>query len=216
LLECRHGKFAKALLESLKIQERKPDDKGSINLSFSVDSHFKTAITSVRVLSKWRHLSQDEGSALDITEVEQLEINYAPPGMPTSTGEAHSWEPQTHGRVGKEGKQRWYEASVSSLNLEKLLAKNKSLKTGERAEWSPSDLRQNGILESLCCPALQMLKYMDQVGGMENNHQEGKPGTAVKRANERPRIVPGYEVTDEPEASGQGQWTQQGKAGGGW
>lgn len=179
-------------------------------MSFNVDSRFKTAITSVRVLSKWRHLSQDKRSALDITEVEQLEINYAPPGMPTSTGEAHSWEPQTHGRVGKGGEQRWYEASVSSLNLEKLLAKNKSLKIGERAEWSQSDLRQNGILESLCCPALQMLKYMDQVGGMENNHQEGKPGTAVKRANERPRVVPRYE------ASGQGQWIQQGKAGGGW
>ncbi|KAK3398068.1 hypothetical protein B0T20DRAFT_454094 [Sordaria brevicollis] len=174
--------------------ERKSDDK--VNLSFSVDPQFKTTITSVRVLSKWRHLSQDKQTALDITEVEQLEIQYKPtlPGMPKSAGEARMWTDKTRKMKLDNGEvSRWYEASVSSLKLDEILKKNKPLRAGEKAEWSLSELKQDGIHESLCCPALQMLKHMDQVGGLSNNYQQGKPGTIVKRPNDRPRAVPGSE-----------------------
>ncbi|KAK1781881.1 hypothetical protein QBC45DRAFT_457733, partial [Copromyces sp. CBS 386.78] len=200
ITDCADGNFSYTIRgltqPGCSQKERKPDDKDSINLSFTIDSQFKTTITSVRVLSKWRHLSQDKRSALDITEVEQLEIkcNPARPGMPKSAGEAHAWKTKTRKeRLAVGEVQRWYEASVSSLNLEKLLEKNKPLKTGERAGWSHAELKQDGILESICCPALQMLKHMDQVGGLEDNKQEEKPGTAVKRANDRSRVVPGSE-----------------------
>lgn len=161
-------------------------------------------------------MSQNKRSALDITEVEQLEIKYKStlPGMPKSAGEAHTWNEKTRKLRQDNGEvQRWYEASVSSLKLDKLLEKNKALRAGERAEWTLPELRQDGILESLCCPALQMLKHMDQVGGLENNHQQGKPGTIVKRPNDRSRAVPGSEAADKPQASGQGKGTGKGNGG---
>ena len=109
--------------------------------------------------------------------------------MPKSEGSAHNWKAETRKkRLAMGEAQRWYEASVSSLGLEKLLDHNKSLKTGERAKWSHAELGQKNILGSLCCPALQMLEHMDQVGGLEDNQQAEKPGTAVKRGNDGSRI----------------------------
>lgn len=204
---------------NLASRERKPDDKDSINLGFSIESQFQTTITSVRVLSKWRHLSHDKRSALDITEVEQLELQCKParPGMSSYEGEAHAWKAETRKkRLAMGEAQRWYEASVSSVDLEKLLEQNKSLKTGEKAQWSLDDLSQKGILESLCCPALQMLKDMDQVGGLEDNKQGEKPGTAVKRANDGSSNVPGSQPASNSAASGQREWSKQSIRSGGW
>ena len=189
-------------------------------MSFDVDPRFNTHIKTIRVLTKWRHLSRDNRSALDITEVEQLGIKYNPktlPRMPKSAGEARTWDANIRKLRLENGEvQYWYEASVSSLGLEKLLEENMSLRTGEKAGWSDNELRQDGILESLCCPALQMLKHMDQVGGAENNKQEDRPGLTVKRENDRSRGVPGSEAADKPKASGQGNWANKGNGGGSW
>lgn len=155
-------------------------------------------VAEVRALTRWRHLSLDKQSALEITEVLQLEMTDYSEGV--YAGSWDSWKgwlarpwPRKYAKEKRSKGEfpRWYEAAVVSLQLEALCQQNSSLKVGEKADWDAEDLRADGILSTLYRPALQMVRKMDHVGRMDDNNLSREYGPLLFRANDRPRHVPG-------------------------
>lgn len=154
-------------------------------------------------MTKWRHWNLNNGSALEITEVQQLEI------VPYAEGE-HSYSWDWDGRLARHWSQkrakqnrdkgefpRWYEAAVVSLELEELCQKNSSLKIGEKADWDAQDLKAHGNLRDLYGPALQMVCAMDHIGRHDDNHLSKEYGRLLLRENAMPYQVPGTSRAQE-------------------
>lgn len=154
------------------------------------------------MLTKWRHLSLDKKSALEITEVVQLDmIEYSEGAYSGSwtSFQGYLAGPWPH-KMTKENRGRgefpcWYEAAVVSLELEELCRTNLFLGVGEKAGWDAKDLSARGIFPSLYHPALQMVKEMDHVGRLDDNHLAAKyDSSQLRRGNDAPRSVPGLTV----------------------
>ncbi|KAG7293288.1 hypothetical protein NEMBOFW57_003334 [Staphylotrichum longicolle] len=197
-IEIAYGPFARSLLLSLGVSHRKSD---APELKFGVHSNFDAVeVNDVRVLTKWRHLSLDRRSALEITEVQQLHMEPYAEGM-----FSESWENPWEGKLArplsaretKENRDKgdvplWYEAAVVSLELEALCQQNSLLGIGEKADWDAEDLKGRGLFSTLYGPALQMVTKMDHVGRRDDNRLSAEYGPLLRRANDPPRHVPGF------------------------
>jgi hypothetical protein len=179
-------------------------------------------VNEVRVLTKWRHSRLNGKSALEITEVQQMEMVPCAEGV--YSGSWDSWEgklarPWSYWRI-KENRAkgevpRWYEAALVSLELDELCRQNSSLQIGEKANWDVQDLKSRGVLSTLYGPALHMVAQMDHVGRLDDNNLEQTYGHLLLRPNDSPRHVPGsrrHVPGSEPAQSGQ---TGSKKRGGG-
>ncbi len=214
--------FANTLLQSLSISYVVPhlhlptaasltlttvcryDGKGAPELKFAVRNSFAVEINDVRVLTKWRYPSFNGESALEITEVQQLEV--IPYAEGVYAGSWDTWEgklarPWCQRRI-KESRAkgefpRWYEAAVVSPELDNMYQQNLFLKVGEKAEWDVEDLKARGLLRSIYSPALQMLRTMDHVGRHDDNNLAGKYGPLLLRGNNPPPRVPGSSPVQE-------------------
>lgn len=163
-----------------------------------MDNTSAADVNEVRVLTKWRHISLDRKSALEITEVQQLEMKPYSQGL--YSGSWDSWEgtlarPWTQ-RATKERRYegefpRWYEAAIVSLELEQLFQQNLLLQLGEKADWNPEDVKARGLLAAIYNPALKMVKAMDHVGRQDDNHMSETYGHLLRRRNDPPPAVPG-------------------------
>jgi hypothetical protein len=175
-------------------------EKGDGNdLKFALSNKVSVEVKEIRTLTKWRHLSLDKKSALEITEVQQLEIveydgdDYS---GSWSTFQGYLARPWSNKRC-KENRDKgeyplWYEAAVVLLELEELCGKNAPLRVGQKADWDAEDLRARGIFPSFYRPALQMVKQMDHVGRLDDNRLAGKyDNPRFRRGNDAPRSVPG-------------------------
>jgi len=171
---CKHLLFLIYILHA-NFRRNAADAEGS-RLTFSIPDGKGLAVKAVRVLTKWRHHSSDNKSALDITEVEQLKLmDWQAEDSPTDSKtrfDAHSWSQADARHRKKQGEfPRWYEVSIVSTELEEAFKENESLRVGEKAtRWTVDDLRERGVFQKLYGPALKMLTKMDDVGGNENNH----------------------------------------------
>jgi hypothetical protein len=174
-------------------------------------------VNEVRVLTNWRHLSLDHKSALEITEVEQLEMVSYAEGMFSD-----SWENQWEGKLARPWSSRrardnrangeyprWYEAAVVSVELEAMCQQNSLLGVGEKADWDAEDLKNRGLFPALYGPALQMVTKMDHIGRRDDNNLSGEYGSLLRRPNDPPRHVPGLLA-----AQAQGPVQNRGQRGG--
>ncbi|KAA8573803.1 hypothetical protein EYC84_005359 [Monilinia fructicola] len=59
---------------------------------------------------------------------------------------------------------RWYEASITSVTMDKLLQQNVNLELGEEVSWTASDLAAKKLSNTFIKPACTMLAQMDGVG----------------------------------------------------
>ncbi|KAK4147864.1 uncharacterized protein C8A04DRAFT_33948 [Dichotomopilus funicola] len=195
-VDAMYGAFAKYLINSLSIQTT---TKGGTEIMFAVPVNLPVEVKQVRVLTKWRRHSLDGRSALEVTEV--LELATAPysegpySGAAYNTYEAmrsHPWVGKTNKKNRDEGKPaRWYEVAVVSLELEALCKQNTRLGVGEKAKWDAKDLGDTGVLSSLYGPALHMVRQMDHVGRLDNNHLSGAYGRLLLQSNKAVTQVPG-------------------------
>ncbi|KAK0734901.1 hypothetical protein B0T26DRAFT_845453 [Lasiosphaeria miniovina] len=189
--------FARALIDSLRIS-RNIEGPSGLELQFPLKSDFGVIIRDVRVTTKWRYLSPNSRSALDVSEVEQLEVEpvgggaFRTGGGNQSAQSARSWTPETAKKKKDEGEfPRWYEASITSTRAEALFLQNKSLRLGQKAEWDANTLLEQHIFEDIYGPALQMLKTMDHVGGNDNSNIMKKIKMNIPRRNNPKPVVPG-------------------------
>jgi len=156
-------------------------------------------VNEVRALTKWRHRSPDGGSALEITEVLQVETIECPDkaagagsSNPSQIFLAREWPGQKKRLREAEGDfMCWYEAAVVSLELEEVFSENEQLGFGEMAKWIAEELRSQGYFQSLYLPALEMLRHMDRVGRSEDNSLEREYGDLLIQPNHPPRRVVG-------------------------
>ncbi|KAK4100637.1 hypothetical protein N658DRAFT_559452 [Parathielavia hyrcaniae] len=205
-----YDSLATSLLQSLSVSVT---GKGLPLLSFAVKKDFPVAVNEIRVLTKWRHASLSDRSALEITEVQQMEMVPCSEGVYSSWGD--SWEgklarPWSAKRIkdnrGKGEFPRWYEATVVSLELDMLCQQNTSLRVGEKANWDVENLRSRGVFSTLYGPALQMVAQMDHVGRLDDNNLSEVYGHLLKRPNNASHQVPG----SAPTQSGQRNCQQRG------
>ncbi|KAK4238014.1 hypothetical protein C8A03DRAFT_15480 [Achaetomium macrosporum] len=200
--------FAKSLQQTLTIER---DDKSPPVLKFAVHTSFAVKVDEVRVQVKWRHVSLENNSALEITEVNQFEIQpYSdlvyPSGNEWEGKCARDWSQRTKREMRSKGEfSRWYEAAVVSLELEELCQQNSTLKLGEKASWDVQDLKARGVFASLYGPALQMVKEMDHVGRNDDNNLSKKYGHLLLRPNDPPPFVPGSLLADRQDHTRQQQ-----------
>ncbi|KAK0747978.1 hypothetical protein B0T21DRAFT_379917 [Apiosordaria backusii] len=191
-VDKRASRFAMLVTNSLQIR-----DINGPNLTFSVPN-YSTTIGAVRVLTRWYHPSLDGKSQLQITEVEQLDMDTiedipnAAPGEKTKRIHAHPRLPKTCEAKQREGDfERWYEAAVLSTQLQESCQMNSGLKLGDAAGWSADEMYRYGGFSSLYDPALAMVKQMDPIGQYEDNNLSGVFGGLLTRANDPPPGVPG-------------------------
>lgn len=67
--------------------------------------------------------------------------------------------------------QSWYEAHISSLEMERVLGENGSVPLGSRSTWSADDLESHGLFFSLYEPAAKMIPDLDRIGQYNDNKQ---------------------------------------------
>lgn len=63
----------------------------------------------------------------------------------------------------------WYEASISSVRLERVFSENAEMEFGEEVQWTEAQLKEEGAFKSLYRPAICMVEAMDQIGSGNNN-----------------------------------------------
>ncbi|KAK0731301.1 hypothetical protein B0H67DRAFT_67838 [Lasiosphaeris hirsuta] len=174
--EIKYGDYATSLLSSLVIVK----NGNSPELRFTNDTSSGVTVKTVRIGTRWRYLSSDSKGALEIKEVEQLTVEIKPNKNGLQGMIARRWEKQKPDSEKLWGlTQRWFEASVTSTEAESLFRQNIGLGLGQKADWTPEQLRESGIFYSIYGPALAMLGHMDQVGANEDN----KTKWQVKRPN---------------------------------
>ncbi|KAK4181329.1 hypothetical protein QBC36DRAFT_368849 [Triangularia setosa] len=192
-VDRRASRFAMLVSNSLQIR-----DINGPTLTFSVPN-YSTTIRAVRVLTRWYYASIDRKSELQITEVEQLDMDTiedipnATPGEKTKRIHAHPRPPKACQDKQRHGDfERWYEAAVVSTQLRESCQMNSSLKLGDAAGWSVEEMYRYGGFTTLYGPALAMVKQMDQIGQYEDNNLSGVFGNLLRRANDPQPGVPGY------------------------
>ncbi|AEO53254.1 hypothetical protein MYCTH_2114188 [Thermothelomyces thermophilus ATCC 42464] len=198
-LEEMYGAFAKDLLRSLSVVR---NEQGSLEVRFAVPAEAPADVHAVRVLTKWRYPSADRKSALEITEILQLvtdsysEGPYSGTAWNTYEGKrSRPWSQRiTREKRDKGEVPRWYEAAVVSLELEDLFQQNAFLKIGEKAGWDATDVRNRGIFPSIYSPALQMVRQIDHVGRLDDNHLSQKYGELLLQGSGRAAPSPASEA----------------------
>ncbi|KAL2270963.1 hypothetical protein VTJ83DRAFT_334 [Remersonia thermophila] len=186
-MEQKYGALARELTSSVSVYSDKQD---AMEIKFAPNV---VNITGVRILIKWLYHSLDGKSALEITEVVELDIigeeeppyhwNNAP--RMVARDRSKSLE-DTHAAIGQPT--RWYEAAVVSLELDKIFVEqNARLRLGGVAPWRADDLVGQGLVQSLYRPALETLRKMDRVGGAEDNGLRSERYSKAVRHNDGAR-----------------------------
>ncbi|KAF4990889.1 hypothetical protein FGRMN_8198 [Fusarium graminum] len=177
--------FAASLVRSLGI---KTNDIGEIEINAEPDSASEWCIgrVSIHHVAKYQN-NRKRPSCLTVSMIRLVEKS---PAVPRGKfrGQSVPVLPPGKGRVG-----RWFEASISSVQVAELLQENSGLEFGEKTCWDPETLEKRGVLTAICEPALMMVSQMDPVG--ESNENQHGPGisqgyNAVQDASERERMNP--------------------------
>ncbi|KAK4193382.1 hypothetical protein QBC35DRAFT_481420 [Podospora australis] len=196
--------FSETIFKTLQVCENNGPELtfGLPNLPITIDE--------VRILTKWRHHSPDMSSILEITEVEQLDVEVLYENPQATSGLiqkeicARSREAQECKKQEARGNfHRWYEAAVLSAALEKTFELNAHIKIGEKADWHSKTLKEEGVFLSLYSPAMKMLAQMDNHGRMDDNGLFKELGSTVLRTNNAKKTVPG-QADAERSIEGQG------------
>jgi hypothetical protein len=145
-------------------------------LEFDVDARFAVTVVRVRATHIARYQNTDRTAFLDVKQVQDMSTKLRP-----GPEEQHLSRYQAMLATEKAAKgvyATWIEASVCSAAAEQLLAENQGLALGDEATWTPERLEEEGALDSLLLPSLEMLKRMDSVGHHNRNGLErGKQAT---------------------------------------
>ena len=198
-LENKFGPFARSLVANLQVTLSSETDDP--RLRWGIHDDFHVAVNHMRTLTKWRFMSRDGESHLDITEVLENDVQgcKSSPDMNGRNGwfmqMAQLYKGANRGRLERLGfPDRWYEASVTSAVAEDMLCQNESLCFAARADWDFESLKDAGALNAILKPALRMLQEMDSVGAGNDNRQAGT--VKLPRPNNTFVPAPGVQVED--------------------
>lgn len=163
VLEEQYGWWAKRFFQFIQIDY----DGKEVTTMFMAPRDSEIVVDEVRVLVTWRHLSDISESALDITEVTPLELT------PLDSGNtSERWIKGVSQRVHngtKEPVERWFEVSVASTVMERLLLDNEVLPFGHKTSFEKEQLK-TAIFRNIYGPALDMISIMPpRIGSSMDN-----------------------------------------------
>lgn len=110
--------------------------------------------------------SRDDESVLHLTEIQSLQVESR-----TVDGRSKTLfltDPDNDDDPA-ERLTTWWEASVSSVKLDKAFEENNGLELGDAPTWTLEDLLASEVTAALCVPACDMVKQMDVVGQYNYN-----------------------------------------------
>ena len=76
----------------------------------------------------------------------------------------------------------WYEASISSVRMEKAFEENSKIEFGEEVQWDEAELEKEGVLKDLYHPSIGMVEQMDRIGAGNDNGRSPFEGTVLSDA----------------------------------
>lgn len=143
------------------------------------------AVDEVRVHHSARFQSQDKATFLDVVQVQRpvIEAEPQPPQLAGSGVRQFRAHSRPLEKPGGGQAPVWYEASLSSARAEALLAQNEALRPGEKAAWTLSTFRQDGVLAALTARAVETVGRIDGVGVHCNNGFAARFGGAASSAS---------------------------------
>lgn len=133
--------------------------------------------------------SSNGGVELNVTELVSMEVDALEISQRSSC--VFLAAPSAFDRHPTEKLTKWWEASISSTQLDKMLEENKSLPLGDEATWAAEykDPKFAAMATALSIPACEMLKQMDGVG---QHNQNGIIRTEIPvppKASKKPRAA---------------------------
>jgi hypothetical protein len=147
------------------------------NINVPMAERFEiTGVRSNRIL---KYKSKDTKSMFKISELYALDIQTFSVAQESTVYFKLSPGPATRKPSQKPGLVHWFEASISSVELDKIMEENEKLGLGEEAQWNPEQISELGIAKSIYLPALEMLKKMDGIGQYNYNGQDVRSGLSV-------------------------------------
>lgn len=138
-------------------------------MAWQLDESLQTkfVIQEVTVHRVYEYKSTDQKSILKVSEIQSLDIDGGPVmEQPFWIYEAKPGNPE---RAPIEKLTTWYEACVSSVQLDVSLKQNELLDFGDETAWTLEDIANIEASKALYSPALEMLKLMDGVGQHSHN-----------------------------------------------
>lgn len=121
----------------------------------SSDSHM--LVSNIAIRRETTHLNHGSADlALHITEVQDLSVEEIPNHIYRAFASSDE-SAIMNGRL-------WWEASVSSTEVDQMLKENESLEIGEVALWSVEDLAKSNVIANLLDLTQQMVTRMDSIG----------------------------------------------------
>jgi len=189
-MEEEFGEFARAFFASLKIgfskqhplyvrdRENPLDANRHLKVRFIIPDEFNVKVTAARVLTKWRTDSTSGHSFLEVTEVEQLQLDEkADPESGSCTVHAKAWTDKTRVEKKEQGEfPFWYEIAVGSTKLENEFLENESTRLGQKASWDAGEFscEGNAAFYHMYAPAIEMARQLPQLGMFSDNSQTEK------------------------------------------
>lgn len=76
----------------------------------------------------------------------------------------------------------WYEATISSVRVEKALEENAKIEFGEEVQWEETEMEKEGVLKDLSLPSIGMVEQMDQIGAGNDNGRSPFEGSVLSDA----------------------------------
>ncbi|KAG4439592.1 hypothetical protein IFR05_004940 [Cadophora sp. M221] len=164
-LEDKYGDLATAIQSSLYI----PPSSHRPYLAWQLDESLQTnfVIQEVTVRRVYEYKSTDQKSILKVSELQSLDIDGGP--VTEQSFWIYEAKPGNPDRAPIDKLTTWYEACVSSVQLDASFEQNESLDLGDETVWTLEDIANMEASKALYSPVLDMLKQMDGVGQHSHN-----------------------------------------------
>lgn len=157
----------------------------------SLTERFQLVELLVKRVKKYAGLgsSGNSGTELNITEMQSLEVETQE--VPERASCIFMAAPGPHDRTPSVKLAKWWEASITSVQLDKVVEENQKLLLGDEPAWAATSLDPN-IATTLFLPACEMLKQMDGIGQHNKNgivRQENQESLKIAKKPKIPEEV---------------------------
>lgn len=155
-----HTAVARTLAASLSVRTSR---EGKLAIETTEDARLKVTVDNINVRHVARYrLGRKSNSLLSVTMVRKLDKG-------ERQGTRRQWQ-TGQARVPYRGTPIiWYEATLSSLKAEEMLAENRDMTVGSRVSWDCDRLEAEGVFEDVCRPGFGIITQMDDIGQLNDN-----------------------------------------------
>ncbi|SPO00907.1 uncharacterized protein DNG_03655 [Cephalotrichum gorgonifer] len=181
--KAKYKDFAESLTESISIPDGLPC--GKLRFTFEEYGEFRVSVDQVRVRHVARYRDGHRGNTvLNITMWQATNTEWDAVDD-NDRGTRHIRVEPSENDDTKGLANVWYEASISSVRLEKVLEENATIEFGDEVKWAKAKLKEEGVFKNLYHPAIGMVEQMDGIGSSNNNGRNPFAGSVLSEAESK-------------------------------